>query len=390
MLLSSILDPSAPPGQLLDYGSLDATWRHLAPAVRPALIGLAVAAAVSLVMIKMAPRMGLVKRPSRERDIHRRTVALGGGVGLYAGFAVAALLSLPHDRELAAILGLTGVSALIYLYDDRFGMRPLLKLALQVVIAVAAVGAFGFAIGNVNLGVARLTFGLLALPLTVLWIVGMQNTINLIDGVDGLAAGVVAIVALVLMIAATPHLDKPGQRETLLLAAILAGACVGFLVFNFHPARIFMGDSGSQFLGLTLALLAILGVAKVAVAAALLVPLVALAVPIADTAWAVVRRRRRGVSIAHADSGHVHYRLLDFGLSQRETCLLFYAATAVLGAAGLSVFGHRRILAVVVAVVVVVVAVFLSARLRVGRRRVLVPGGRIVRLIQERRARASL
>lgn len=385
-MLASILDPSAPPGQLFDYESLAQTRAHLAPALGPALLGLALTAALCLVLTWLAPRLGFVKPGGRVRDIHVGTIPLGGGLAMYAGFAVAAVVALPHDWTLAGIVGLTGLSALVFTIDDSFGMRPALKLALQVGFAVVAVEVFAFRIADLNLGLVHISLGLLALPVTVFWIIGMQNTVNLLDGVDGLAAGVMAIVALVLMIAATQHLDKPGQREALVLAAILAAVCTGFLVFNFNPARIFMGDSGAHFLGLATALLSILGVAKVAVAAALLVPLIALAVPIGDTAWAIIRRRRQGLSIAHADSRHIHHQLLDFGLSQRETCLVFFGATAILGAAGLSVFGHRRILAVVVAGVLLLVAIFLSARLNFRNRSVPVPGGRIVQLIRNGRA----
>src|SRR6202011_212087 len=134
----------------------------------------------------------------------------------------------------------------------------------------------------------------------------------------------VAIVALLLLVAAA---NRPDPGGVMILGAALAGACVGFLLFNFHPARIFMGDSGSQFLGLALALLSIVGVAKVAVAAALLMPVLALSIPILDTGLAIVRRRRQGVSIARGDSMHIHHRLLDFRLTQRQTCLLFYCST---------------------------------------------------------------
>ena len=147
-------------------------------------------------------------------------------------------------------------------------------------------------------------------------------------------------------------------------SAALAGACAGFLIFNFHPARIFMGDSGSHFLGLTLGLLSVLGVAKVAAGLALAIPALALAIPILDTAWAIIRRRRAGVSIAHADSSHIHHHLLDFGLSQSQTCLLFYSATGMLGALGLMLFGHRRILAVMIVTMVVVLSTVVGDRLR--------------------------
>src|SRR2546428_558229 len=148
------------------------------------------------------------------------------------------------------------------------------------------------------------------------------------DGVDGLAAGVVAIVAATLLLAAINR----GETDIVILSGALIGACVGFLFFNWHPARVFMGDSGSNFLGFTLAALSVLSVAKGAVVFALIVPVLALAIPIFDTVWAILRRRMRGRSIAAPDTGHLHHRLLDFGLSPRETALVFYFGTAIFAA----------------------------------------------------------
>jgi UDP-GlcNAc:undecaprenyl-phosphate GlcNAc-1-phosphate transferase len=131
------------------------------------------------------------------------------------------------------------------------------------------------------------------------------------------------------------------------LAGALAGTCAGFLLFNFHPARVFMGDSGSHFLGAAVGVISILGVAKVEVAFALVVPVLVLALPIADTAWAILRRNRVQASVARPDQEHLHHRLQDFGLDARQTCYVFYTATALLGALGLTIFGHGRVLAVV-------------------------------------------
>jgi UDP-GlcNAc:undecaprenyl-phosphate GlcNAc-1-phosphate transferase len=137
------------------------------------------------------------------------------------------------------------------------------------------------------------------------------------------------------------------QLEGVQLGGALAGCCAGFLLFNFYPARIFMGDSGAHFLGIALGMISILGVAKVAVAFALAAPVLALAVPIVDTGWAILRRRRQGSSVAAGDRLHLHHRLQSFGLDPRQTCYVFYAASALLGALALTLFGHGRILAVV-------------------------------------------
>ena len=303
--------------------------------------------------IWLAPRLGMMAVPSRERDIHSKPTPRLGGPALFVAFAVATILSAGLGLGHSALLVLCGVTAIVMLADDRLGIPAWLKLAIQLAIALVAVSTFGsyFSISYLTLpGLGKVTFDLwLAIPLSLFWLIGMQNTVNLLDGVDGLAAGVVGIVALTLMVAASTRF----QTDVVLISAALAGACAGFLLFNFHPARIFMGDSGSQFLGLAVGLLSIAGVAKVAVAFALVIPVLALAVPIADTGLAMIRRRRLGQSIAHADSNHIHHQLLDFGLSQPQTCLVFYAATGILGSFGLMLFGHRRVLSVAIVLLVV-------------------------------------
>jgi UDP-GlcNAc:undecaprenyl-phosphate/decaprenyl-phosphate GlcNAc-1-phosphate transferase len=227
-------------------------------------------------------------------------------------------------------------------FDDLHGIRPLVKLTFQILASLLAIAVFGIYIASVNLpGGHLITLATaVAVPLTLLWFVALQNTVNLIDGVDGLAAGVVAIVAATLLLAAINR----GQTDIVILAGALIGACVGFLIYNWHPARVFMGDSGSNFLGFTLAALSVLSVAKGAVVVALVVPVAALAIPIFDTAWAILRRRLRGQSIATPDTGHLHHRLLDFGLSPRETALVFYFGTAIFAALGLAIYGHKKVL----------------------------------------------
>ena len=354
----------------------------LVPAIGPFLVAFAAATGLTPLAILLARRLGVVAVPGG-RHIHRRPTPLLGGWALYLAFAGAVAWYLGvTDWKIVGLLSLCGVATVLFTYDDRFKMPALVKLGVEIGLALVAVLVFGFSITFFSLpGGHVIQLGLVAYPLTVLWLLGMQNTINLLDGVDGLAAGVVAIVAAVLAVAA---ISKGDQEGVVMLSAALAGCCLGFLVFNFHPARIFMGDSGSQFLGLALALLSIVGVAKVAVGFALAVPLLALAVPIADTGWAIVRRRRAGVSIAHADTRHVHHQLLDFGLTQPQICYVFYGATALLGAVGLMLFGHKRILAVMVIAILVGLSTLLGERLQGITRVVPVPGFR--RLLQGSRA----
>ena len=362
---------------------LQAVAGHLLPAAFPFVLALATGLIATPLAMLLGARLGIVAWPGG-RHIHARPTPKVGGLALFIAFAAAVLRYARDDPHAVPVLFLTGVCAVVFVFDDRFGLRPAFKIVLDLALALLATLAFGMVIGYVTLpvfGVVQL--GLLAVPLSLFWLLGMMNTTNLLDGVDGLAAGVVAIVALVLGVAAASR----GQTGVVLMSFALAGACLGFLVFNFNPARIFMGDSGSHFLGLALGLLSILGVAKVAVVFALLVPVLALAIPIADTAWAIVRRRRQGMSIAHPDSRHIHHQLLDFGFNQRQTCAIFYLATAILGCLGLMAFGHKRILAVAIVLLLVGFSTLLGEWLQSQPWRLPAPGlGRLLGAPAEQKA----
>ena len=331
-------------------GALPNLRDHLLPAVLPLLAAFVICAVAAPLMIRLAPRLGVIAMPS-DRHAHSKPTPALGGLAMYLGFALAILFLAPINVTTIGVVVVCGLATVLLIADDRSPVRPLVKLAMQVAVAVVAVVVFGdilkddrFVISFFGLpGGQYVHLGLFATPISIFWLMGMQNTVNFLDGADGLAAGVVFIVAITLMLAAA------GQRQmdVVQLSAALAGACGGFLIFNWHPAKIFMGDSGAHFLGTALGVISILGVAKVAVAFALAVPVLALAVPIADTAWAILRRRRQKASVARADLLHLHHRLQSFGLDQRQTCFVFYTATALLGALGLTLFGHGRILAVV-------------------------------------------
>ncbi|MHB1501315.1 MAG: MraY family glycosyltransferase [Candidatus Dormibacteria bacterium] len=309
-----------------------------------------VAVAVTLIFIPVTRwlsfKVGAVAEPGG-RNIHNRPTARLGGLALMAGFVVAVAVfgrSIHYWGQIEAVAILVG---LLLALDDILGLPYWTKLVIQVLCSVLVAWGFGITISYVTLPHLDVHLAWAAIPVTVIWLVGMQNSINLLDGVDGLAAGVVAIVGGVLFLAAVNRLAiDPAQGPVILLSTALIGCCLGFLVFNFAPARIFMGDSGSHVLGMLVGVITILGVAKVTVALALFIPVVALALPIGDTAFAIWRRRREGVGIAHADARHLHHRLLNLGLTARETAVTFYLATAILGCVGLAIFGHHKILAV--------------------------------------------
>ena len=332
--------------------ALTSITEHLLPGLWPLLAAFAVCALASPLAIRLAPRLGLVAEPGG-RHAHVNPTPVLGGLAMWLGFAAALLVLVPHDVQSIAVLVVSGLAMGLLIIDDRWSMRPLVKLGVQVGLALVAVVGFGVEIKFFSLpGNHVVQLGLLITPVSVFWLVSMQNTVNFLDGADGLAAGVVGIVAVILMLAA----GQLRQSEVVQLSGALAGCCAGFLLFNFYPARIFMGDSGAHFLGMALGMISILGVAKVAVAFALAAPVLALAVPIVDTGWAILRRRRQGASVARPDLLHLHHRLQSFGLDTRQTCYVFYAASALLGALGLTLFGHGRILAVVVAATAVLVS----------------------------------
>ncbi|MDQ6747364.1 MAG: undecaprenyl/decaprenyl-phosphate alpha-N-acetylglucosaminyl 1-phosphate transferase, partial [Candidatus Dormibacteraeota bacterium] len=340
---------------------------NFGPAVGPFVLALLVAVGLFLPARWLSYRLGAVAQPGG-RNIHERPTARLGGICLLGGFAVSALVfALPRsgsDHRALVIVVSSTIAAAVLTLDDVRPMRARDKVVLQLLLALG-VALAGLSIRFINLGsLGVIQLGILAVPITVLWLMGMQNTMNLLDGIDGLAAGVAAIVAGALLLAAVNRAGhEAGQGVVVLLCSALVGACVGFLLFNFNPARIFMGDGGSHFLGLALGGLSIYGIAKGAVVFAMVVPLAALAVPIFDTGWAIVRRRRNRVSIGHPDTAHIHHQLLDFGLSQRQTCLVFYFATGITACLGLMLFGHRKILAVAVVLLVVALSTLVGERL---------------------------
>ncbi|HXB04167.1 MAG TPA: MraY family glycosyltransferase [Candidatus Angelobacter sp.] len=353
------------------------------PGLWPLLVALLVCAVLVPLAIQVSRRTGMMAVPGG-RHAHAMPTPLLGGLAMFLGFAVAVLIFVPSNTTRTGVLVVSGLAAVLLIADDRWSVSPGLKFAFQLLVALVAVVVFGFVISYFGLpgsgpnGGARVVdLGWFAVPVSLFWLLGMQNTVNFLDGVDGLAAGVVVIVALTLLIAAAGK----DQIEVVQLAGALAGTCAGFLLFNFYPARIFMGDSGSHFLGAALAVISILGVAKLAVAFALAIPILALALPIADTAWAIIRRRRGHESVARPDLQHLHHRLQAFGLTPRQTCYVFYAATAVLGTVGLMIFGHRRIIAAVVVAALVLASTAAADRLQ--KAGVRIPAPFLRRLLAE-------
>jgi len=295
----------------------------------------AVALATTPAVIAMARRASAFDHPGPRR-IHREPVPTLGGLALAVavlGVAwIARLLPGPAAAlDARPLLGLTLAAipmVALGVVDDLRGLKPWTKLAFQACAALILV-FFGYGVPMLTNPVrGSFESGIFNIPLTVAWVLVVTNAINLIDGLDGLAAGAVLIASVTLVWVGRSHSDF----YVMFIAALLIGATFGFLFFNFPPARIFMGDTGSHFLGITLAAVSLLENRKGTAAVTLLLPIVALAVPIVDGVVAFVRRLWRGKPVFRADAGHIHHRLLRLGLSPRQALFLLWAVCAVCGA----------------------------------------------------------
>jgi len=323
------------------------------------------AALTTPVAIRLGQRWGLVDRPGGRRT-HLGDIPRIGGLGLFAGFFVTALglfllVPLPVDNQRLPLFGVllgTLFTFLFGLADDKFQFTARPQLIAQIVAALIAVATTVFIeqvtlpiIGLVDFKAVR---WLITYPLTIVWIILMMNTVNLLDGLDGLATGVGGIAALLFAF----HSYQLGQTEIALYALALAGACAGFLLFNFNPARIFLGSAGAMVLGFALATLSILAPARVATA------LLVMALPIIDAVFQFFDRLRRGHSPGQGDRGHLHYRLFDLGFSQRQIVLGYWLFCTIFGMLALLI--SSRIYKVVAlgftGVLVLVVLVILSRR----------------------------
>src|SRR5918996_2316336 len=307
---------------------LDALWAFVVAAV--------IAFAVTPPAARLARRLGVVHYP-RERDLHERPVPGLGGLAILLAAVVAALLFLPWNIETRGIVGGALAIALVGAVDDGRpgGLHPLVKLAGQFAAAAIPVWC-DVRVENMTLPfVDPIDLGAWGYPLTLIGIVAVMNVVNFTDGADGLAAGVCTIAAGTFAIIALSF-DGADRTAAGVLAALTAGAAVGFLWHNFHPASIFMGDAGSNLLGLLLACVAIQGVLKTAAVVALFFPLLILAVPALDATFVVAKRIKYGRPVYSADRWHFHHRFANIGFSQRRTVLYLYAWTLSLAALALA------------------------------------------------------
>lgn len=324
------------------------------------LISVVIAFAVTPVAKIIAKKLGAIDVPGDERRIHKRPIPRMGGFAIYISFLVCSLLFSDFDKHVIGIIAGGTIIVIMGMLDDIKSLRPVQKLIFQIAAALILV-VFDVSVKSITVPFftkgGSISIGYLGIPLTVLWVVGITNAINLIDGLDGLACGVGLIASLTLFGVAL----MSGREMAMLLTVILAGACMGFLPYNFNPASIFMGDTGSQFLGFALAAISIQGAIKSAAALAAAAPILALGLPIYDTLFAMARRKINNRPIMEADRGHLHHRLMDMGFTQKQVVIIMYILSGILGITAILAMGMSNkksyLLLVVICSVVLSVAI---------------------------------
>ncbi len=294
-------------------------------------VGFLISFASTPTVIALANRVKALDIPKDSRRIHKKPIPLIGGLAIFYGFVISVLCFAVIDREIMGILIGAVIIVTVGVVDDMRELSAKIKLLFQI-IAAAIVIYFGVDITYIAnpfsqwFGPVYINLGLWSIPITMVWIIGVTNAVNLIDGLDGLAVGVssIASVALLSLTLISQNLNAA------IVTAALAGAGFGFLPYNFNPAKIFMGDTGSTFLGFVLACISIQGIMKMYALVSFAVPVLILGLPIFDTLFAIIRRLLTGKSIMSPDRGHLHHRLLDMGFSQKQTVAILYTLTSIL------------------------------------------------------------
>lgn len=329
------------------------------------LLSIAVAFAVAFgstpIVKSFAQKLGAMDNPGEERRIHNHPIPRMGGMAIFLGFLVSVVLFADVTKPVQGILIGTVIIVATGVVDDIISLKYWIKLIAQILAAAIAV-AHGVVIQflmNPNIFSANesIFIGFLSIPVTVIWIVGVTNAVNLIDGLDGLACGVSVISSVTMLVVAL----LVAEPNVAIILACLAGGCIGFIPYNFNPAKIFMGDTGALLLGYVLATVSIMGLFKFYAVITFIVPLLALALPIFDTAFAIIRRLLKGQNPMTPDRGHLHHRLIDHGLSQKQAVAVLYSLSAMLGLTAVVICtgGKTRMLLLVIELcIAVAVGVF--------------------------------
>ena len=324
------------------------------------LLSLLVALIVSFLMTPVvktfADKVGAIDVPKDNRRMHKTPIPRLGGLAIFIGFMVAILLFGEITRQMQGILLGAVIIVVLGVVDDITPLPAKLKFVVQILAALIPVshGVVIQALSNPNLfsDSAYWVLGPLGIPITVLWIVAVTNSVNLIDGLDGLANGVSAISATTMLVIAL----LVSESQVAITMAALVGACVGFMPYNMNPAKMFMGDTGATFLGFILATMSIQGLFKFYAIISFVVPFLILGLPIFDTTFAFVRRIANGQSPMQADRSHIHHRLIDMGLNQKQAVATLYVISAILGLSAVVLTTSGEVKAMMLFVALCVVA----------------------------------
>ena len=327
--------------------------------VRYLLLALITATLVSFastpLVKKMAYKVGAIDVPKDNRRMHKVPIPRLGGLAIFFGFFLSVLLFAEIDRSTRGILIGAVMIVVLGILDDIMTLRALPKFVVQIAAAGVAV-YYGNVIQFLSNPILTspdpyLNLGKWAVPVTIIWIVAITNAVNFIDGLDGLAVGVSAISSATLLVTAI----LVSEANVAIILAALLGACLGFIPYNMNPAKIFMGDTGSTFLGYVLATVSIQGLFKLYAIISFAVPFLILGVPIFDICFAILRRLAKGQNPMKADRGHIHHRLIDMGFNQKQTVAIAYMITAILGLAAvvLTSSGALRALFLIGAIIIV-------------------------------------
>ena len=302
-----------------------------------------------------AHKVGAIDVPKDARRMHKKPIPRLGGLAIYGGFLCSILIFGQLDETMLCVLLGAAIIVALGIFDDVLALGAKLKFVVQIVAAAIPV-----CIGDLQIGLFTnlnplsdtpfVHLGILAVPVTIIWIVGITNAVNLIDGLDGLAVGVSSIAAITMLAVAL----LTGNMPIAITMAALAGACIGFMPYNLNPAKIFMGDTGSTFLGYMLATVSIMGLFKFYAVISFAVPFLILGLPIFDTANAIIRRVAAGRSPMSPDRGHVHHKLIDMGFNQKQAVAILYAISATLGLTAVVLTSSGEVKAIVLLLAVLV------------------------------------
>ena len=295
------------------------------------LVALVVSFLMTPVVKTFAYKVGAIDVPKDNRRMHKVPIPRLGGLAIFIGFMISNLLFVRITPEMKSILLGAVIIVVLGVVDDIMALPAGIKFVIQIGAALipALNGVQILAFSNPNIFSDNLywVLGNLSIPITVLWIVGLTNAVNLIDGLDGLANGVSAISATTMLVIAL----LASEAQVAIVMAALVGACAGFMPYNLNPAKMFMGDTGATFLGFILATMSIQGLFKYYAVISFVVPFLILGLPIFDTAFAFIRRIAHGQNPMHADRSHIHHRLIDMGLNQKQAVATLYVISAILG-----------------------------------------------------------